>query len=277
MITGTTRIAAVLGWPIEHSCSPQLHNAAFAATGLDAVMIPLAVHPDHFAATVATLAALGAIGASVTVPHKFAAAMVCDELTFDATSIGAVNCIQFVGGRAIGHNTDAAGFCDGLVAAGFDLATRRRAVVLGSGGAARAVVHALRAHDVELIARTPPEWSAPIRSQVWSESALSRAFSDADLIVDATSAALDREREATMVNELPVKAIAANAWVASLIYHRRPLLLERAAAAGRRCLDGSGMLVHQAARAFLLWTGRTAPRNIMEDALFLAVRWKDEV
>ena len=113
MITGATRIAAVLGWPVEHSRSPQMMNAAFAAAGIDAAMIPIGVAPDELAAAVRGLRAMRALGASVTMPHKHAIVALCDELAASARAIGAVNCVPRDGDRVIGHNTAGDGFVDG--------------------------------------------------------------------------------------------------------------------------------------------------------------------
>ena len=132
------RLAAVLGWPISHSRSPAMHDAAFAACGLDAVMLPLAVRPERLGDAVRGLGAVDALGASVTVPHKHAVLAGCDVLAATAAAVGAANCLQFVDGQVVGHNTDAGGFVDGLRAAGVGAVAR--AVVLGGGGAARAVV-----------------------------------------------------------------------------------------------------------------------------------------
>jgi shikimate dehydrogenase len=137
-ISGTTRIAAVIGWPVEHSRSPAMLNAAFAADGIDAVLVPMGVWNDGLPSVIAALRATHALGASVTVPFKLAVTHHCDELSPEAKTIGAVNCLQFDGERVIGHNTDCHGFLDGLVAAGFE-PSGKRCVVLGAGGAARAV------------------------------------------------------------------------------------------------------------------------------------------
>ena len=270
-IRGSTRIAAVLGFPIEHSRSPELLNAAFAAAGLDAVMIPAAVPPETFAAAVAVLAAIRALGASVTVPHKLAAAALCDELSPAAREIGAVNCLHFDGGRLVGHNTDAGGFVDGLTAAGFD-PRGARGVLLGAGGAARAVAYGLRAAGADpaaltVIARDPARvpWAA---AAPWTADSLRAAFAAADLVVDCTPAALgDASAESAFVDTLPLSALRAGAWAATLVYHHRTIWLERASARGHSTVDGRAMLVRQGARAFEIWTGRTAPVEAMTRAL----------
>lgn len=257
MIRGTTKLAAVIGWPVEHSQSPQLLNAAFAAMGIDAVMVPMAVPPAGFAAVIAGLRAMQALGASVTVPHKLAAAAACDELSQAARAIGAVNCLHVDGEVLVGHNTDCDGFADGLARAGFQH-QGKRAVVLGSGGAARAVAYGLRGlRAVEVVARAPVEWAI---AWPWTEATLREVFARADLVVDCTSVALHAgAAETAFVDALPLAALRPGTWVASLVYHREPLLLTRAAAVGHPTLDGWAMLVGQAARAFAIWTGQPAP------------------
>jgi shikimate dehydrogenase len=265
MIRGTTRLAAVIGWPVEHSRSPQLLNAAFAAAGIDAVMVPLAVPPERFADAVAGLRAMRALGASVTVPHKLAAASVCDELAPAARAIGAVNCLHLDEDRLVGHNTDEGGFTDGLIAAGFDL-RGARALVLGAGGAARAVAYGLRgARAVEVVARRADSISwAP--AWPWTAEHLRDTFARADLVVDCTSSALGTD-EAAFVDALPLEALQPRTWVATLVYHRPTILLERAKARGHSTVDGRAMLVHQGARSFSLWTGHPAPIDVMTRAL----------
>lgn len=272
MIRGTTRLAAVIGWPVEHSRSPQLLNAAFEATGIDAVMVPIAVPPAGFAEVIAGLRAMGALGASVTVPHKLAAAALCDSIVRDARDIGAVNCLQLDGDQLVGHNTDRSGFVDALVAAGF--AQRGvRAVLLGAGGAARAVAHGLQAiGSVDVIARDPAKvgWA---RALPWTTQALADAFAGADLVVDCTPIGLGTPAaEHGWVDALPLDQLRSTAWVATLVYHRPTLLLERARDCGHPAVDGRAMLVHQGARAFTIWTGVAAPVTVMTQALDAALR-----
>jgi shikimate dehydrogenase len=254
------RTTAVIGWPVEHSKSPTMLNAAFAATGIAAEMIKVGVSPEHFAAKLAELRALPMLGASVTTPHKLAAHDLCDELSPAARAIGAVNCLQLVGLKMIGHNTDAPGFVDAVTAAGLGLAGAR-VVLLGAGGAARAVAYGCReagAH-VEIAARTPASvaWTT---AAPWS--ALAGLFARAQLVVDCTSSGLADE-----VLDVPLDALARSATVATLVYHARTDLLERASDRGHSTLDGGPMLLHQGARAFTLWTGVPAPLDVMAAAL----------
>jgi shikimate dehydrogenase len=265
-ITGKTRIAAVLGWPIDHSRSPVMLNAAFAAARIDATLVPIGVPPHGFAAAVAGLRASHMLGASVTVPHKLAAAALCDELSPAANAIGAVNCLALPDGRLVGHNTDCEGFSDALAAARFDV-RGKHCVLLGAGGAARAVAYGLReAGAVEVIARRPSETSWT-RAVEWTSQSLREAFARADLVVDCTPAGLDEVADTDFTSALPIEALAPNAWVATLVYHRRTALLERATERGHSTLDGRAMLVHQGARAFQIWTGQPAPIDVMTRAL----------
>jgi shikimate dehydrogenase len=273
MIRGTTRVAAVIGWPVEHSRSPQMFAAAFAAAGLDAVMIPIGVPPDGFAQVAGALRAMRVLGASVTLPHKLAAAALCDELSPAARAIGAVNCLELAGGRLIGHNTDCHGYTDALLVAGCAIAGKRCAI-LGAGGAARGVAYGLRiagAGELDVIARRPEQvsWTA---ARPWTPGELRAVFARAELVVDATPIGLGHDDAAqAALDDLPLDALAANAWVTSLVYHREGSLLQRAAARGHSTLDGRGMLVHQGARAFTLWTGGPAPIAAMQRALDEAI------
>lgn len=240
-------------------------NAAFAAAGLDAVLVPMGVAPADLPSTFAALRAMRAFGASVTVPHKVAVASLCDELSVGAKVIGAVNCLAFEHDRVVGYNTDEGGFSDSLVAAGYSL-TGKRAVILGAGGAARAVAYGLRGgRAVEVVARRSVDWAL---AWPWTDENLRDAFARADLVIDTTPVGLSpSDEETSFVDQLPLDALAPHAWVATLVYHRTPLLLERAKARGLAILDGRGMLVHQGARAFTIWTGRPAPIDVMTRAL----------
>jgi shikimate dehydrogenase len=273
VITGTTRLAAVIGWPVEHSRSPQMLNAAFAVAGVDAVVVPIGAPPERFAEVVSGLRAMNALGASVTVPHKLAAVALCDQVTPAARDIGAVNCLHVDDGRLVGHNTDAPGFVDGLLAAGFASAKADlKIVLLGAGGAARAVAYGLRDRGVvDVIARRPTAvpWT---RALPWTEEQLRRSFAAADLVVDCTPAGLSTDDEAALVAGLPLDELRPHAWVSTLIYHRSTVLLERARERGHSTVDGRAMLVHQGARAFSIWTRAPAPIDAMTRALDDALR-----
>lgn len=273
-----TRVAAVIGDPVAHSRSPDLHNAAFAAAGVDAVFVAWRVAPADLAAAVAGFRALGLLGVSVTVPHKESIAALCDHLAAPADAIGAVNCLAFertAGGgvRVVGHNTDAGGFVDALQRdAGCDPAGCR-AVLLGAGGAARAVHAGLCAGGaarVDVVARRPDAvtWA---RAHPWTAESLAAVLAGSDVLVDCTSLALSAEGEAGAPAPVPISLLPDGAVVASLVYHREPALLRAARERGLRTMDGAGMLVYQGARAFELWTGRAAPVDAMWAALRAAL------
>lgn len=258
-------MAAVLGDPIAHSRSPTLLGAAFGAAGVDAVMVPLRVTLADVAQVVPALAKAGVFGASVTAPLKQAVIAACGELTPRARRAGAVNCLDFAGGTIVGDCTDGAGLLADLVARGVEV-RGRRALVLGAGGAARAVeTHLADAGaSTRVVARDPTraDWLPPAQVVSWTD--LREALPSCDLLIDATSAALD-ERTDTLA--VPCATMPPDAVVVSLVYHRRAALLTDAERAGRRAIDGAGMLVHQAALAFERWLGHPAPLDAMWPAL----------
>ena len=266
--SGRTRVAAVIGNPARHSLSPRLHNAAFAATGLDWTFVAFEPAPDAGAAAVEAMRALGLGGLSVTMPFKEQVAAAVDELAPAAAALGAVNCVRWDGDRLVGENTDGVGFIGALAAEhGYDVAGRR-CVVVGAGGAGRAVVAALAsggAAEVVVVNRT--------RGKAEAAAALAgpsgrvgdpAAVEDADLVVNATSLGM---RPGDPL-PLPVERLRSDQVVADLIYHPAvTLLLEVAAAVGATAVNGLGMLVHQAAAAFTHWTGTPAPIGAMRDAV----------
>ncbi len=263
MTTAATRLAGVIGWPVRHSRSPQIHNAAYRAAGLDWVYVALPVPPGEVPAALAGMAALGIEGLSVTMPHKTAAVAAVDVLSADAAALGAVNSIRRDGDRLLGDNTDGGGFVDSLLDDDVDPAGRR-CVVLGAGGAARAVVRALAgagAASVTVINRDPGRaaTAAALAGSVGTVGDLSD-LSVADLLVQATPVGMgDDPTLAVDPGRLPDHAV-----VADLVYHplRTPLLVA-AEARGLRTVGGIGMLVHQAARQFRSWTGVEAPLDAM--------------
>lgn len=262
-ITAHTRYAAVIGQPIDHSQSPAIHNRAFAAAGIDAVFLALAISPAELPAAMAGFRAMPPLGLAVTVPHKQAVMGLCDRVTPLAAEIGAVNCVVFEpGGEVVGYNTDAPGYVDGLrIDLGYEPA-RRRVTLLGSGGAARAVaagLHDAGAESVTVVARSPDkaDWTEALP---WTADALAELLPRTDLLVDCTSVGLDPASEARVPTPVDVDQLPASAVVSSLIYHRTPALLRAASDRGLRTQGGGPMLLHQGARQFALWTGRPFPR-----------------
>ncbi len=266
--TGRTRLAAVIGDPIRHSRSPDIFNAAFDETGLDWVYVALEVAAGQAPAALEGMRAFGLAGMSVTMPHKTAVAdyldgRAGDELSDAARLLRAVNCVEQRDGRLIGHNTDGAGFVASLRAdADFDPAGRRCAV-LGAGGAARALIVALAAAgaaEVLVVNRTTSsaEAAAALAGPI-GRVAEAADVEGVDLVVNATPVGMDGESWS-----LPPERLAPNQLVVDII--TQPTVTPLLAAAGERgarSLGGLGMLVHQAAVAFELWTGRSAPLKAM--------------
>jgi shikimate dehydrogenase len=268
-VAGSTRVAAVIGDPVGHSLSPAIHNAAFAATGVDAVFVALPVRGDDLGAAVAGIRALDLLGASVTMPHKAAVLEHLDEVRPDAVALDAVNCILRDGDRLVGANTDGPGFVDALVASSVDL-VGTRVLVLGAGGAARAVVRALAGEDVAEIGvanRSVDRAQAAVllggRDARIAEPA---DVPDYDVVVNATSVGMGADPGDAALPVDPA-LLREGQVVVDLVYEPVETgLLAAARAAGARPVDGVGMLVHQAAHAFSLWTGVPAPVEAMQDA-----------
>lgn len=270
MISGTTRLAAVIGDPVRHSMSPVIHNAAFAACGVDGVYVALPVAAGHADDAVAAMRLFDWFGLSVTMPHKQQVMAACDALTDAAQALGAVNCVFWDGERVVGDNTDGEGFVRGLAA---ELAVDvggLRGVVVGAGGAAGAVVRSLAAAgaaDIAVINRTTEraEQAASLagaagRVGSWQDLA------GADLVVNATPLGMaSTPGEGTLPFDVAV--LGEHAVVSDLIYHpaETPLLAE-ARARGLRTQNGLAMLVHQAVAQFEHWTGEPAPVEAMTAA-----------
>jgi shikimate dehydrogenase len=272
-VSAATRLAGVIGHPVSHSRSPALHNAAYRALGLDAIYLAFAVAPGQVRAALAGARALGMLGLNVTVPHKRAALEACDEVDDEARMVGAVNTVVVRGDRLVGSNTDVLGFRASLLA-GLAGRKAKHALVLGAGGAARAVVVALAGMGISssVVSRDVERGSdllglGAFEAMPWESASLRRAVAESDLIIDATSAGLSAEAERAVPAPVPIDAIAAGSLVVSLVYNREPALLAGARARGLATLDGAGMLVHQAARAFELMTGREAPLDAMWAAM----------
>lgn len=265
-VSGSTRIAGVIGQPVRHSLSPAIHNAAYESCGIDWVYVAMEVAPGAVPEALAGMRALGIAGLSVTMPHKEAVFESVDELTPAARAMRAVNCVHLDGARLVGHNTDGDGFVDSLRAdAGVD-PDGMRVAVLGAGGAARSVIEALArngASEVAVVNRTAVRAAdAAVLAGAVGVVGTSASVASADLVVNATSVGMGSE-------DLPVdrSLLHAGQIVADLVYHPMDTSLLRAArAAGARPLDGLGMLVHQAARQFTLWTGLAAPVAAMRAA-----------
>jgi shikimate dehydrogenase len=269
-----TTLVGVIGHPVRHSLSPLLHNTAFAALSLNWTSLAFEVAPGQVAGALSGVRALGLAGLSVTMPHKADAAALVDECSAVATALGAVNCVVNEDGRLRGENTDGAGFLASLVrGAGFDPAGKR-CLVLGAGGAARAVTLALAGAgcaEVAVVNRTAERADA-VAALAGSVGRVGRPDDDgevaqADLVVNATPVGMTGTRVEHDGWLVAPSLLHRGQVVADLIYAPRPTAwLAAAADAGARTVDGLGMLVHQAAAQLELWTGLPAPVDRMWDA-----------
>jgi shikimate dehydrogenase len=250
-------LAGVLGFPVAHSRSPAMMNAAFAELGLDWRYVKLPVPPERFAETARALAASGYRGANVTIPHKLAAAALADELTPAAAAIGAANTLTFEDGRVLADNTDAGGLLDAL---GED-PRGRRVLVLGAGGAGRAAVWALRDAGAEVAVWNRTAGRARELAEELGVEHAERPGRPADLLVNATALGLQGEDVAAQLGLEPAPAVV------DLVYGATPTALcGWAEAAGAHVVDGLEVLVRQGARSLERWTGRGAPLEAMRRA-----------
>ncbi len=257
ILSGNARLAGITGWPVGHSRSPRLHGFWIERHGIDGAYVPLRIEPAHFPAAIRGLMRSGFAGVNVTIPHKVAAFEISDTVEASARRAGAVNTLVFENGRIKGSNTDGWGFLENLRSSGVDPAVGP-ALILGAGGSTRAIAAALldlgvnvtianrtRARAEQLAAELPGlaviDWEAR-----------SVALPDHALLVNATSLGMAGHD----VLEIDLDCAADGLTVADIVYV--PLntpLLAAAQVRGIRCVDGLGMLLHQAVPGFRAWFG----------------------
>jgi shikimate dehydrogenase len=268
VIDARTRVAGIIGWPVDHSLSPAMHNAAFAALGLNWAYAAFPVHPDRVGEAVRGLAAAGCAGLNVTIPHKRAVLDCCSEVSAAVGAIGAANTLVPDGGGGFrGDNTDAAGFLRALDEAAPLALDGEDALVIGAGGAARAVAFALRSRGARVrVANRTPERAAELGDPVpFTRQALDLVAGQSALVVNTTSLGLEGDEPPP---DLPLGGLGRDQVVVDVVY--RPggtPWLAAVAARGARTVDGLGMLLHQGAAAFEQWTGCPAPVDVMRAAL----------
>jgi shikimate dehydrogenase len=268
-VRGSTRKVGVVGWPIEHTLSPVIHNAAFVALGMDWVYVPLPVATARLPAALDGLGALGFAGANVTMPHKTRSAELIPDLSHDARLLRAVNTIVVGTDALAGHNTDALGFERFLREdTGFD-PSGRAALLFGAGGGARACALALsRGGLAELsVAVREPSRGEDLRATLEGSGTALRVVNiddvsevHADLIVNATPLGVHGER-------LPLPSLVPGVVGVDLLYRpsATPFQAEIREGGGS-VFGGLGLLLHQAAISFELWTGQTPPLSVMSAA-----------
>jgi shikimate dehydrogenase len=267
-ITGRTRLAGIMGWPVSHSRSPALHNFWLDEHGIDGVYVPLPVRPEHLERALRALPALGFRGCNITLPHKEAALSIVDRVDPLASRIGAVNTIVVIpDGSLEASNTDAFGFGENLRDCAPDwVPASGAAVVLGAGGSARAVTAALTelpVPEIRLVNRTLSRAEALARDlgklgtriSAHSWEAREEALGGAGLLVNTTSLGMS----GAPALELDLSRLPVDAVVVDIVYVplETPLLIA-ARRRGNRTVDGLGMLLHQGRPGFEAWFGTPA-------------------
>ncbi|HAK59218.1 MAG TPA: shikimate dehydrogenase [Nitrospiraceae bacterium] len=276
MISGTTAIYGIFGYPIEHTFSPAMHNAAFRKLSMDACYVPYAVHPDGLEAAIQSILPLGLRGINITVPHKENVLQYLDDLSDEARYIGAINTIEVRSGRLIGHNTDGRGFLRSLNEdAGFR-PEGKKFLIFGAGGAGRAIGFSLALAGAAMIAYRDVDLqkasvlagdiqtktNIPVKTV--TEEKIAAYAADASCLINATPLGLKKS------DPLSIKAeyIKKKHLVCDLVYNpSETTLLKTAKARGAQRLRGLGMLLYQGVIAFELWTGKKAPVQVMKNAL----------
>jgi len=273
-ITARTKLFGLLGDPVDHSLSPVIWNTAFTATGINAVYLAFRVVPSELETALNGLRAAGVSGLNVTRPHKEEAFRLCTEHRGAAAEIGAVNTVWFPGKEIVGTNTDADSFYELLQT----LPGAERVLLLGAGGAARAILWALCQRETPVVYwtnRTGNRLKTPFQTghtqvipTVWEDRGLSNAVHRADIIVNATSLGWHPDDRLDVLNEID----GAGTLYIDMNYGTTSRLLKSAREAGARVIDGSELLIRQAVAAFSLVTGQKAPEGVMRSAVTNLIR-----
>lgn len=275
-IDGKTEVVGIIGYPIDYTLSPAIHNAAFRSLGMNWLYIPLRVVPGEVEGALKGLRALGLRGANVTIPHKTTTTNFLDELRGDAKLLKTVNTISREGGELVGYNTDSEGFEAFLKESNIDV-KGRSATIIGAGGAARAVALALsrlgvaRMFVMNRTAERTAELKALLKRAISYSEIFERTFDyegatvikESSLIVNCTP----RGNTAEDLPPLDLEDFQPGQWVVDLKYGEPGAFLNEASARGARTANGEGMLLHQAAASFRIWTGRDAPLQVMLEAM----------
>ncbi len=283
MITGTTKLLGVIGHPVEHSLSPLMHNAAISQMGIDYVYLPFAIAPQNLEAAIRGFEAIGVVGFSITIPHKQTIMPFLTEISSLAKAVGAVNTVFRQNNQWIGTNTDVEGFIAPLRSQYNRDWSQTTTVILGNGGAARAVIAGctqLGCTEIHIVGRNLAKLAAFADS--WANSSLKtnlhfhqweflpKLLPDADLLVNTTPIGMyPNIRESPLSEEEIEKLNPNSAIIYDLIYTPNPTkLLQQAQKIGAIAIDGLEMLIQQGAAALKIWSDReTIPVDIMRQTL----------
>lgn len=283
-ITGKTKLTGLLGSPVAHSISPQMHNEAFRQLGLDYVYLAFDVKPEQLKEAVLGLKAAGICGFNLTMPLKVHILPLLDELTPAARLAGAVNTVMVKDGRLIGHSTDGIGYMRSVTDAGFDIIGKKM-TLLGAGGAATAIcVQAALdgVSSIDMYKRKNASWDKTWQfcQEIMSETGcqirlcdladkemLAKSLSDSAILTNATNVGMAPDTDASPIPDasmLPKELI-----VSDIIYNpRETLLLKQAKEAGCPHFNGLYMLLYQGAEAFTCWTGKEMPVELIKEKYF---------
>jgi len=272
-ITGKTRITGLYGYPVEHTLSPAMHNAAFEHLGFDYCYLPFSVHPDSLKGAVEAIRALNLTGVNVTIPHKESVIPYLDNVNEEALFIGAVNTIVNQESKLTGYNTDGRGFMRSLSENNI-LTDNKKALIVGAGGASRAISYYLSEKADKLylfdIDKMKLEKLASDLSEIRKNIHILNDPADLssfDLLINATPLGLKAKDPVP----LDVSILSPDQTVCDLIYKKTPLL-SLAAQKGCKTLDGLGMLLWQGVLAFELWTHVPPPVEVMRNALMSGLK-----
>ncbi|MFC2001356.1 shikimate dehydrogenase [Chloroflexota bacterium] len=274
-ISGKTRLCGVIGDPIEHTMSPVMHNAAFNELGIDYSYVPFRVKKEELDKAIEGIKALNIRGINVTIPHKVAVIPLLDELDPLVEKIGAVNTIVNNDGVLRGYNTDATGFLQALLERGVE-PRDKTAIILGAGGASRAISFTLAERGVhltilnrileldwaqELAQRISQTFKKKVKALELNLEILSSLLESTDILVNATSVGMNPNIDETPV---PANLLKPNLVVFDIVYNPiKTRLLTEAEAAKAKTIGGLNMLAWQGALAFEIWTGKKAPLELM--------------
>lgn len=276
MITGKTKICGIFGYPIEHSLSPLMHNAAFKDLGLDYVYVPVKVAPEDLPAAIRAIRVLNLVGVNITIPHKEKVLPLLDDLSLEAKTIGAVNTIVNCGGRLIGDNTDGKGFIKSLAEENKIKLAGKKVVLLGAGGAGRSIGVSLLKNNIQVLSlydvaeNKRRSLASDLRSistakkvKTLDRDELPAAIKEADILINATPIGMKPTDPAVVDPAL----LSRKLFIYDIVYNCETALLKTARSKKIKCANGLGMLVNQGAISFELWTGKKAPVAIMRKAL----------
>ena len=282
VITGKTQLLGVIGYPVEHSLSPVMHNAAIAELGLDYIYLPLPIKPENLELAIAGLAAMDVVGFSVTIPHKQAIMPLLSEISPIAQVIGAVNTVSRQNQGWVGTNTDIEGFIAPLQTTYQQDWSQKTAVILGHGGAARAVVAGCQqlglaqihvvGRNMHKLAEFGKSWgnsplAAKLQIHLWED--LGKLIPEANLLVNTTPVGMYPHVNQSPVSQEDLQNLSPGAIAYDLIYIPQPTqFLQQAQKQGAIVIDGLEMLVQQGVAALKIWLQRdTVPVDVMRQAV----------